>query len=617
MRRLPAITILHRVRFNHPRLVVAMLLVAACGDTTGPGKARVGTVVELPASVDAATRAHITKFVTTAGTASATGGARVAVADTGRTPVLAVNAGGKAVLAAFVAAGTTPSLDARSSALFLARVIADEDAIVAGEASALEALVAAQPGFAALVDSVGARASRGLPLFGTEATVMQAVAVAAGLPRRTAPAPLAVPAIASSAIGAETSRARFTSYSYVIPSYGSAAPLTGGGRITLTNGLLVPLRFTTPDGELKIDAAEFCVACWAIARFTPSTASFVVQQDGAFSLTADLDRERVIVQGVLDIAGVVFMKLTDAIPDKEKAAKLMVGFLGTSVDAVGVRLQGKSGTEAAAVMWDWIRSEAVEEAFLETGKALLPSMDAVSTSMVLGNIVDALNIVGTAGGFGKAMASYSLAWHYWDRPREDAYWCIEESKLYGGCSDRITIAPSWVELEPGAGAQMFATVLDMNGRVLEGRAVTWSTNNASVATVAADGAILAKALGNAEISARAGTVVGKASVTVDVDSVAFYKNAILGFWTVTNGTQPKPYRLEILEGGRGIYHVEEAPGTMPGKYGMSWVLGRNSSGRYYFTDIGFWNGWSPQSLLTTPLSAFSATSLGTTVSYTR
>lgn len=494
-------------------------------EITGPS-----VTVQIGESVDAATRGHVKDFVGLGGVAPASGSGQVAVPDSTRSPVLAVNSNGEAVLAALVLPGTTATLDARSSALLLTRIVVDPSVLSDGGAADLEARITAQAGFQALVDSVAARASRGLPLMDNEANIVQALAVAAGIvpasPARTGPDGRA----SLAATAAEPSRALFRSFSYVIPSGAPVtAPYTAGGQVTLTNNLLVPVRFSTPGGEVQISAAEFCVACWGIADFTPSTATFVVPEDGAFDISARLDQEQMVLQAVLDFTGILFARITDQVPDKHKAGKLLMGFIETKVEAVLSLAQGKSPSEALGVIFEWAASEATVAEFKKTFAALLPKTDAVAMDLILDDVLKAINQVQTLGERSRMAVSYATAWKYWGEKPETATWCIEEAKLYGGCSDKVVIAPAEVTLKKkDEAAQLFATVYDAEGRVLEGKKVEWTSSAPALVSVAEEAAVSTAATaladtGKVTVTAKSSGKTGTAKVTIGQPLAGTYR----------------------------------------------------------------------------------------------
>lgn len=95
----------------------------------------------------------------------------------------------------------------------------------------------------------------------------------------------------------------------------------------------------------------------------------------------------------------------------------------------------------------------------------------------------------------------------------------------GGGSDPIvpiatvTVSPPTTTVAFGGTTQLAANTLDAGGAVLGGRAVTWSTSNASVATVAA-GLVTGVSTGTATITATSEGKSGFATITVSPPPVA-------------------------------------------------------------------------------------------------
>ena len=80
----------------------------------------------------------------------------------------------------------------------------------------------------------------------------------------------------------------------------------------------------------------------------------------------------------------------------------------------------------------------------------------------------------------------------------------------------VTVTPSTATLTAlGRTVELTAEVRDQAGQVLAGATVAWSSSNASVATVAADGVVTAAGRGIATITAAAGNATGSARVTVE------------------------------------------------------------------------------------------------------
>ena len=92
----------------------------------------------------------------------------------------------------------------------------------------------------------------------------------------------------------------------------------------------------------------------------------------------------------------------------------------------------------------------------------------------------------------------------------------------------VTVTPGTAQLTAlGATVQLAAQVLDQNGQAMSGTPVSWTSSDASVATVDASGLTTAAGNGTATITATAGNVSGMATVTVaqEVGAVAVTPNA--------------------------------------------------------------------------------------------
>ncbi len=78
----------------------------------------------------------------------------------------------------------------------------------------------------------------------------------------------------------------------------------------------------------------------------------------------------------------------------------------------------------------------------------------------------------------------------------------------------VSVSPTSAELNQGETIQLNAVPQDAEGNALSGRPVSWSSDNASVATVDAAGVVAAQAPGSATITATSGSAAGTASVSV-------------------------------------------------------------------------------------------------------
>jgi hypothetical protein len=93
----------------------------------------------------------------------------------------------------------------------------------------------------------------------------------------------------------------------------------------------------------------------------------------------------------------------------------------------------------------------------------------------------------------------------------------------------VTVAAATMALAVGDVAPVAAQVVDQDGRVMQGQAVVYSTDNPSVATVDADGMVHAVAPGTANVSAAHGGSVAKVAITVTAPTLRVtVPNATMG-----------------------------------------------------------------------------------------
>jgi uncharacterized protein YjdB len=78
----------------------------------------------------------------------------------------------------------------------------------------------------------------------------------------------------------------------------------------------------------------------------------------------------------------------------------------------------------------------------------------------------------------------------------------------------VAVLPTSASLQRGATTVLTATVKDVSGSVATDRQVTWSTSNASVASVSSTGVVTGNAIGTATITASSGGRSGSASIAV-------------------------------------------------------------------------------------------------------
>ena len=86
--------------------------------------------------------------------------------------------------------------------------------------------------------------------------------------------------------------------------------------------------------------------------------------------------------------------------------------------------------------------------------------------------------------------------------------------------DLVEVTPSAATRQVGETVQLNVAVKDASGNILSGHTVSWSSSDATVASVSASGLVTANALGVASVSAAAGGKSGGAVITVAGPTVA-------------------------------------------------------------------------------------------------
>ncbi len=140
----------------------------------------------------------------------------------------------------------------------------------------------------------------------------------------------------------------------------------------------------------------------------------------------------------------------------------------------------------------------------------------------------------------------------------------------------VTVSPATVTLQGGQTSQLTATLKDANGNVLTGRTVTWSSNNASVATVSGTGLVTASGAGTATITAMSEGQTGTSTVTVSSPAGLFSIGDSVQTTTATwvrnisqppadpaTGTPPSVIGTQPA-GGRGVVDSGPVLNTTPG-----------------------------------------------------
>src|SRR5256884_7913506 len=82
------------------------------------------------------------------------------------------------------------------------------------------------------------------------------------------------------------------------------------------------------------------------------------------------------------------------------------------------------------------------------------------------------------------------------------------------CSSDLDVTPATATVQAGQTVPLTATPRDANGAALSGRAVTWSSNSTSVATVSSSGLVSGVTPGSATITATSEGKSGTSAITV-------------------------------------------------------------------------------------------------------
>ncbi len=184
----------------------------------------------------------------------------------------------------------------------------------------------------------------------------------------------------------------------------------------------------------------------------------------------------------------------------------------------------------------------------------------------------------------------------------------------------VAVAPAALSVGVGGTQQLTAMLKDASGNTLTGRTVSWTTSDATKATVSSTGLVTAVAVGSATITASAGGVTGASVITVAPASASGVRLAVTSprpasrwYVVVDSGTLTSPQMTKFpgnnrrvdtllvpLSAGSGYrmrLEVADSASTDPDNLPLVTSGGRISGVSVFFGSV------TPQSIAATALSA--------------
>jgi hypothetical protein len=508
--------------------VLAFVLTGgACDDPAGPRGGRGEIVLGEPIAVTfgpavtPAMQAQLAALVTVADSAGPAA-TRIGVIDSTQSAVvMALNAHGEAVLAAWRLAGRPATLDPAGTALVLARSLLPPALFALPDDTTLAGTIREHANFQPLVDKVAALAASGESYTSSR----EAVELAAIIVQQIV-ADLSGPAQGLSRAASPSYRYRTTASATDVPLMLSKFPVRvsqiGPATLKLENGSFASFSVTSTAGQLDVadnqkdlPGREVCLLCLPPKIGIPGTATLSSVPDGDLTVTVAFgqsQRETAAMQFGVDIFGGI-MRFAGLHMKGADAGKLL-NILSTKIDFLLAATKA-DGLAAVQVILDGFARHGGELLSQMARAALISGAESKAAELVLKNLLKPIGLI----DFGVWMTGrgfyYYEVYSYWSGISESVSMCREGDAFWLACTASVQVVPSAVTMHRNQSAALAANAVDANGSVLPGRSVkSWQSSDRLVADVSASGILTAFKEGTTTITASVGGKSGMATVEV-------------------------------------------------------------------------------------------------------
>ena len=437
--------------------------------------------------------------------------------DSGTVPVIAIDANGNPLAAAFSGLNTSAVLTATSTAMVLVRVLIPSAELTLPDEQTLRLTITQRPEFSVLVDSVHSVMSRSASYATSPGVVAQAALVARAV-IAALPAVSASPGVAPAVLTPRPQRGTIAVGPPVFAHYPITLSASGGniGTITFANSSFVTFGIIVapqPGSNDELPGKTFCSFCIPPSLGVSSTSKGYPAPgmlSGGSTATVSFgaaEQKATEIQFVLDVVSGLLR--TASIVAPEDALKPLIGVTLTKVDFTGASAQG-NWHDAAKVLLN-----GIIPTLPDIGVALVPQLPRFAGRAGAFSLLRALalplQVFDNTSWVTRRLQFYSDVATYWGSPPETVPFCITSGTLYNACAASVTVTLSTTSATVGETVQATAIVKDAAGNVITGLPVTWSISSGS-ATVNQNGVV---------------TVTGAGAITVQAISRGILGSAVL------------------------------------------------------------------------------------------